>query len=197
MAALTSADYVAELQGLLPPGALAREPAANLTRLLSVYAASFARVDALATGLIDEADPRTTVQLLADWERVAGLPDVCVGDEPQSLQERRQWLVSRLTMRGGQSKAWFIALAASLGYAITIDECRPFVCGLSGCGEQLADATAWTVWVVHMPKPPTYYFVTGGSVCGESLGYISTSYVECLFKRYKPAHTTILFTYEV
>ncbi len=192
---LTAADYLAELQGLLPPGDLAREPEAVLTRLLQAFADGLARTDALATGLIEEADPRTTVQLLPDWERVAGLPDICVGGETQTLQERHAWLVSRLTMRGGQSKAWFIDLAASLGYAITIDEFRPFICGLSGCGEQLAGDGAWTVWRVHMPAAPIYWFVTGGSVCGEALGSQATSYVECLFKRYKPAHTTVLFTY--
>lgn len=192
---LSADDYLAELQGLLPPGDLTREPGAVLTRLLLAIADALARADALATDLIEEADPRTTTQLLADWERVAGLPDSCVDGADQTLQERRTWLVSRLTMQGGQSRAWFIALAASLGYAITIDEFRPFVAGGSCAGEQVAGEDAWTCWLVHMPDTPIYWFVAGASTAGEPLGSITNSYIECLFKRYKPAHTTVFFAY--
>lgn len=192
---LTEADYLAELQALLPPGGLTRDPDAVLTKLLSVFAASLARVDALATALLEEADPRTTVQLLPDWERVLGLPDKCAGGESLTLQERRAWLVGRMTARGGQSRAWFISLAASLGYAIAIDEFRPFTCGLSVCGEQLAPEATWTVWRVRMPATPIYWFRAGASVCGERLGSQAAGWIECLFRRLKPAHTTVLFTY--
>jgi uncharacterized protein YmfQ (DUF2313 family) len=192
---LSADDYLAELQGLLPPGDLTREPGAILTRLLLAIADALARADALATDLIEEADPRTTTLLLPDWERVAGLPDSCVDGADQTLQERRTWLVSRLTMQGGQSRAWFIALAASLDYAITIDEYHPSMAGLLRAGEQVAGMVAWTCWVVHMPAAPTYWFRSGGSTAGEALGHITASYIECLFKRYKPAHTTVFFSY--
>jgi uncharacterized protein YmfQ (DUF2313 family) len=154
-----------------------------------------AEVDSAANALYDEADPRTTTLLLPDWERVAGLPDICVDGADQTLQERRAWLVSRLTARGGQSRAWFISLAASLGYAITIDEYHPSMAGLLRAGEQVAGMVAWTCWVVHMPAAPTYWFRAGGSTAGEALGHITASYIECLFKRYKPAHTTVFFSY--
>ncbi len=193
---MTADDYLEQLQALLPPGdAWTREPDANLTRLLLALAQSLARADARAADLIEEADWRTTSELLPDWERVAGLPDLCVDDQFQTVAERRRWLVSRMTMRGGQSKAFFISLAAGLGYSITIEECRPFICGLSACGDPLGQDDQWSTWIVHMAAIPIQPFETGASCCGEPLGNWVTGLLECLFKRLKPAHTTCLFSY--
>jgi len=193
---MTSADYLAQLQALLPPGdAWTREPDAKLTRLLSALADGLARVDSRALYLLEEADWRTTDELLADWERVAGLPDACLDDQFQTVAERRRWLVSRMTARGGQSRAYFIGLAASLGYIITIEECQPFICGLSVCGDPLGGADQWSTWIVHLPTIPIQPFEAGASCCGEPLGNWTSGMLECLFQRIKPAHTTCLFSY--
>ena len=60
-----------------------------------------------ADQILIEADPRTTAALLADWERVYGLPTNCIAATgiAQSTAERRAALVSRVTMQGGQSAA--------------------------------------------------------------------------------------------
>ncbi|MFN7306541.1 MAG: putative phage tail protein [Acetobacteraceae bacterium] len=70
--------YLSQLIGLLPPGdALAREPGSVLERLLSVPAAELARVDGRVEALLLESDPARTAEMLADWERALGLPDIC------------------------------------------------------------------------------------------------------------------------
>ena len=103
MVVKTTADYLKVLQQLLPPGlALTQDPASNLTKLLTAFAEVLVGVDASIAGLYDEADPRTTNQLLPDWERVCALPDPAVGGAQQSLVERRAWLMLRLTSIGGQ-----------------------------------------------------------------------------------------------
>lgn len=75
---MDSSAYLSQLIGLLPPGdALAREPGSVLERLLSVPAAELARVDGRVEALLLESDPARTTEMLADWERALGLPDVC------------------------------------------------------------------------------------------------------------------------
>ncbi|MFN7306457.1 MAG: putative phage tail protein, partial [Acetobacteraceae bacterium] len=75
---MDASAYLSQLIGLLPPGdALVREPGSVLERLLSVPAAELARVDGRVEALLTESDPARTAEMLADWERALGLPDVC------------------------------------------------------------------------------------------------------------------------
>ena len=92
-------------------------------------------VDGRAADLLErESDPRQTVELLPDWERNWGLPDPCY-TAPQTVDQRQQALVQRMTMMGSQSRQFYIDFAAFLGYTITISEYRTFVCGLDCCGD--------------------------------------------------------------
>lgn len=197
MVAGTPTDYLRTLQQHLPPGDLTRDPDAVLTKLLSVIAVILADVDASAERLYDEADPRTTSQLLTDWETMCGLPDPAVGGAEQSLVERRAWLMMRLTSIGGQSRAYFIGLAAQLGVAITITEFQPLGCGFGMIGRDQINGTGslFVLWQVNMPSPPAYYFQVGQSQFGDPLGYVRTGVIEALFARWKPAHTNLIFNY--
>lgn len=70
--AMTADDYRTALQALLPRGAAwTRSPEAVLMRVLAACAEEPERVDERADDLLDEADPRATLELLSDWERVA------------------------------------------------------------------------------------------------------------------------------
>lgn len=72
------AAYLAQLRALMPSGAAwPRHDDARLSQLLSGFSAELARIDGRALQLFDEIDPRTTAEMLLDWERVAGLPDPC------------------------------------------------------------------------------------------------------------------------
>lgn len=96
---------------------------------------AWGRVDARAQDLLRrETDPRFTFQMLADWERAFGLPNSCV-TRPQTLEERRTALLAKMTTLGGQSRAFFIAAATALGYAIRIVEWSPYQAGVSHCGD--------------------------------------------------------------
>lgn len=197
MVAGTPADYLRTLQKLLPPGKISRAPDANVTKLLSAAAEIFAEVDAAAEGLYDEADPRTTTQLLSDWEEMCALPDPAVGGAEQSIVERRAWLLMRLTSIGGQSRAYFIDLAAQLGVAITITEYTPWGCGygMTGRDQLSGDGSLWLLWQVNMPATIAYLFQVGQSQIGDPLGYARTGVIEALFARYKPANSTLVFNY--
>jgi uncharacterized protein YmfQ (DUF2313 family) len=190
---LTAAEYLAQLQALLPPGAAWRRDAGSaLTEFLAALAEELARIDQRVDALLDEADPRTTTELLTDWERVAGLPDACTGPLP-TLAQRRAALVARLTSIGGQSRAYFIALAASLGYTVTITEYRPYHVN-SHVNDPL-NSELWTfVWQVNAALNTVRRFTVNAGV-NEPLAAWGNELLECVIRRFAPAHTKVLFAY--
>ena len=208
----SGADYAEAWAGLLPQGAAwPREPDSVLMRLLSGQGAIWGDpVDARAADLLErEADPRATLEMLADWERAFGLPEPCV-QEPLTVEERRLALLQKMTGEGGQSRAWFYALAMSLGYVIRIVEFSPFMCGISRCGDTRRTGThgeqfRWEIastdirfrWIVRVFGSRVSWFRMGSGRCGvDPMVRISQAEdIECLFRRYKPAHTEIAFDY--
>lgn len=194
---MTSAEYLAQLQALLPQGkAWPREADAALTQLLAAWADEMARVDGRAADLIEEADPRATAELLADWERVASLPDSCVAAYgiTQTTAQRRNALVAKLTTIGGQSAAYYIALAASLGYAITVTEFDPFTAG-SAAGDDLTNGDWAYAWQVNAAQETIIDFTAGESSAGDPLRAWGNELLECVIRRLRPAHTHVLFAY--
>lgn len=194
--ALTETNYLRQLQALLPPGpAWPKDDDATLTQLLGALAAELARVDGRAWQLIEEADPRTTAELFLDWERVAGLPDACAvayGGE-QTMAQRRAALVGRLVTLGGQSSAYFIGLAAALGYAITITEFSEHTVN-DDVNHPLYDS-AWNfAWQVNAALNAVTE-ITVESGVDEPLSAWGDSLLECVINRLKPAHTAVLYSY--
>ena len=188
-------EYREALAGLLPTGlAWPRDPQSTLQRVLASLAVELERIDMRAAQLLAETDPATTSELLPDWERVVGLPDPCVTTE-QTVAERRQALEGRLTSVGGQSRRFFIELAARLGYSITIDEFASSGAATAAGIPFTGDGWAHT-WRVNVPTTVavTPFRVGAGSV-GEPLRVWSNEVIECQFNRYKPAHTVVLFAY--
>lgn len=149
-----------------------------------------------AGALLDESDPRTTVDLLPDWERVAGLPDEGAF-LPRTAQERRAAVVARVTGIGGQSAAYFIALAKSIGYDVTIDDYRPFRAGLSDAGDALTNEVWIHWWMVRAPLVTTFDFKAGQSSAGEPVRIWGVEPLERLIRKFKPAHTDVTFAYGV
>lgn len=192
----TADQYREQLKALLPPGrAFPRERGTTLDSLLDAMAQELARIDARAERLTTEAIPSTTSELLADWERVAGLPDNCSGLLAETQQGRRNDLVSKLVAQGGQSKAYFIELAAALGFEITIEEFRPFQAGFSHAGDTLTNGDWIFTWRVRAPEVTVIPFRAGQSAAGEPLAVWGNDGLECRIRKYKPAHTNVIFAY--
>lgn len=196
--------YAAQLRALLPQGAAwSRDPNSTLGRLLHGIAEELARIDGRGAALLEEADPRTTLELLADWERMAGLPDTCFG-QPDNIPERQVALTSRLTSVGGQSRAYFTELAASLGYSVSIDEFSAFRCG-DTCGKPCFDDQWAHVWRMNIlplsyDLPEDQFYIAQfrcGDSCGKPLRGWGAINLECLVNRFKPAHSAVLFSYEI
>lgn len=191
--AVATEPYLHLLQSLLPYGpAWPREQNSVLTRILTAFADEFSRVEYRIGHLLNEADPSTTSELVSDWERVAGLPDLCTG-VPTSMALRRELLVAKLTNVGGQSRQFFIDLAAKLGYAITITEFRPYRV-TSRVNAPLSDSDWNFVWRVNSAQNTIRKFTVNGRV-NEPLASWGNQALECAISRLKPAHTQVQFAY--
>jgi uncharacterized protein YmfQ (DUF2313 family) len=192
----TAAEYREQLKALLPPGqAFPRDPGTTLHDLLDGMSIELARLDGRAAALPQEVNPSTTVELLPDWERVAGLPDKCSGVLEETLQGRRNALLTKLTSTGGQSPAYFIELAASLGYTVTIEVFRPFRVGMSRVGDLLTNGPWAFTWLIRAPEVTVTSFRVGQSAVGERLRTWGNDTLECKINQLKPAHTLAIFAY--
>jgi len=192
----TAADYLEQLKTLLPPGqAFPREAGTTLHDLLEGMSIELARVDDRGESLPVEAIPATSNELLSDWERVAGLPDKCSGVLEDTLQGRRNALLAKLASTGGQSSAYFIEIAAALGYTVTIETFKPFRAGLSRAGDALTNGPWAFTWLVRAPEVSVTAFRAGLSAAGERLRTWGNESLECKINQLKPAHTIALFAY--
>lgn len=192
----TAAEYREQLKALLPPGqAFPRDPGTTLHDLLDGMSIELARLDGRAGALPKEVNPSSTNELLPDWERVAGLPDKCSGVLEETLQGRRNALVTKLTSTGGQSAEYFIELAASLGYTVAIKVFRPFRASSSAAGDPLTNGAWAFTWLVQAPGVSVTEFRAGLSAAGERLRTWGNDTLECKINQLKPAHTIALFTY--
>ena len=116
------------------------------------------------------------------------------------MPERQTALVSKLTVEGGQSAAFFIGVALTLGYAITIQEYRPFQFGLSSFGGKrgaLNGPAFRFLWTVVCKAGRLTRFCFGVSSFGRDsfLEIVRAEDLECIFNRWKPAQTLLFFDY--
>lgn len=196
VAAHSAGQWSAQLARLLPPGAAWSVPKGGVfDALLWALAGGLADAEASGFGLLDEADPGTAIAVLGDWERVAGLPDVCTGPL-ESLSERQRALVARLTARGGQSRAYFIAIAAGLGFEVEIEEFRPFTCA-DACDGAVYDESWVFTWLlaVRSGEFADATWMDALSGCDEALRSFGSGQLECVIARLAPAHTELLISY--
>lgn len=202
--------YARMLRQLLPTGqAWEIEPGDVRSGALLAIAEELARVDARGDQLVEEADPRTALELLPEWEQLVGLPDDVMTEIPATITERRIAVLQKLTASGGQSRQYFMDLAAVSGFVVTITEYFADVdaarCGTMRCGLfRVQDVDTSFVWQVNvdLTSPglagglqPSVWMQCGVWRCGERLRSWNGPILEDIIRRYAPAHTTVLFSY--
>lgn len=179
------------LKLLLPPVSYA--PASTyISAWLTAEGNALDVAQGVADGILREADPATTSQLLPDWERNYGLPDACMGSS-QDTQFRRATLLSKVNAVGGLSKAYFVDLAGRLGYTITISEFRVHDMD-SDMDALLYDATWRSAFQVNSALNTIRYMTVDDSM-DDAFATWSNVPLECTINRLKPAHTVALFSY--
>lgn len=192
--AWSAQDFLSAFLRLLPRGrAWSADPnsveAQSLEPLMPVYQRQAAR----AAYLLQDAFPVTPIELLPEWEDTLGLPDPCAGPSP-SLQVRQQQVAARFVATGGQTTAYFINVAASLGYAITIAEFAPSRFGRA-FGQAFANTDWAYTWSVNAPTFSIERFTFGRNQFGTAFSSWSNRVLQCELQRIAPAHTILNFTY--
>ena len=190
MGVITAAaeDYSEVLHGLRPVGpAMAGEDV-----VLQGLAPEFSRAHNRLGDLLRESDPRTTYELLTEWERAFGLPDGCV-DISDDLVARINALAARVRGAGSPTPQYFIDLAATVGYDITITELTPHTVN-SAVNYPLYGEEIRYVWQVSSVLN-TITYADVNSTVETPLASWGNSILECVITRAKPAHTHVQFSY--
>jgi uncharacterized protein YmfQ (DUF2313 family) len=208
-------EYTHALAAYLPQGiAWPRWQETTLMKTVNGLAGILGYADNRAADLLErESDPRQTVEMLDWWERAWGLPDPCYAGLQLTIGERQKHLVLRMTLLGGQSRQFFIDAAAFIGYGVTITEYRPFMAGIDRCGDNrtinadgsFSDWPCWIgppaqnrfAWTMHLKRPRlTWFRCSKGQVGIDPHLRIGLAIdLECVIRRWRPAHSTVLFDY--
>ena len=202
--AVGAKEYIQQIKALLPPGpAWPRDDGSSVMALLiEVWATEFSRIDARAHALIVEADPRLCTETFTQWLQQWGIPDECLAAwasiSDVGLTERllRDALLEKMTVPGGQDIAFFVRLAMTYGYEVTIDELTPHTVMSRVMAPFSADG--WTFrWrvQVHSGRGSTVTWHDALGTCAEALAWWGDAAIECLIKKYAPAHTEVSFSY--
>lgn len=132
--------------------------------------------------------------MLADWERALGLPDDCT-DLATTINARQAACWAKLAARAGQTPAFYVALAASLGFTVVIHEFDPDVDDYDS-GPDISDGRWRYVWRVEVLDQVDFsVFRAGSSSAGDLLVQGGAADLECVIRKAAPAHTHVVFTY--
>lgn len=171
--------------------------------------ASAAFVEERAIDFLNELDPNQTFEMLDNWERLLKIPDECTPEGDQSLYQRRLRILQKLTTGGGQSRAFFQLIAQQLGYdtdIIDVVNFQDFRAGKGRAGERISNSTTpgggtsstgWAyTFAVKAPASLARQFRAGQGVAGDRLQLVENQTLECVVKKFAPAHVSVLFFYE-
>ncbi len=142
---------------------------------------------ASADTLLAEMFPDTANVTIDDWERVYAI----VPPDGATLAQREAAALQKVRANLGYlTPAYFVSLAAAVGYTITIEELPP---NSPGYGPE----SIW-IWRVHAPiSQKGIYFTAGDSSAGDLLtDWTGEDILENIINNLKPAHTQVLFVYE-
>lgn len=173
------ADYLQTLRQLLPPGpAFDLEQQPDLAQLLAALAPELARIDVDAEVLLLELNPATATAMLPDWEVYLGLPDACTVPDSQTLEERRQAILDKLTATGAPQISYYLKLARQVGLTISVEEFRPARVGSVTAGDFLyGDGWPWS-WIASAPL--------------DAYGTPAAASLDCRLQRDAPEYTDVV-----
>lgn len=152
----------------------------------------------LAFSSAAQAHPSGITVSLEEWERELGLPDPCSAGLG-SIEARIRAVRMKHAAIGGASPSYFICLARSAGYEITIEEPDGFECDASECDgdEYVSDIDLRLFWIVTPAGVQETWFRPDEAECDfDPLeGYVPFDDLECLLNSVAPLHTRLIFNY--
>lgn len=197
--ALTPEDYTHQIDMLLPRGPIwKRRKGGVLDAVLFALAQEAARIDGRIRCVIEESDPRTSIEELARWFDDWGIPSECLAAIADPSQEQmRQELLAKITSNLGLTAAFFESLAASLGFEAKVTTFVEHDVD-SDVTEALWDhqwTTVMTLGItIRSDGNAEYLDVTWSA--DEPLARWGNALLECMIRALAPAHVYVIFMYE-
>lgn len=194
-----STDYESQMEALLPRGPIwRRSRGSTLDAVIYSAAREFARVDARLASVLDEADPRTSTEMLTEWFTDWGVPSDCIkAIANPTLEMMRQELIAKITSNQGLTADFFEGLAGVLGYDAAVTTFDTFTCA-SLCDARLYDEnwrTTFVLGIAFAEDGHAKYFETTWTA-DQPLATWGNALLECLIKALAPAHVNVIFMYE-
>lgn len=172
-------EWTTLLAAVGPRGKAWGDPGSRMWSFWRGLAPEFQRIHALVLSLVTDLNPTTmTEPWIALWETILGLPEADL-PVPSTVADRRAAVIARLGKTAwGQSRPFYVALAALLGLTVAID--------LPG--------TAPSRWRVTCPEAVTVARF-GTALAGDRFDVYSTagSSLYRLFHRRKRLASRIMF----
>lgn len=197
--ALTERDYSHQIDALLPRGPIwKRTPGSTLDAVLYALGREAARADARINQVIEEADPRTSIEELARWFDDYGIPSACLeAIADPSREQMRQELLAKITSNLGLTAAFFESLAGTLGYQAKVTTFTEH--DVNDDVEHPLYEKQWTTVMtlgitIRSNGNAEYLDVTWGA--DEPLARWGNALLECVIRALAPAHVYVIFMYE-
>jgi uncharacterized protein YmfQ (DUF2313 family) len=194
--ARTASQMQAELLALAPPGwAFPNDVDEYFAARLLGLGAVISDLEVSSDAMGPQVDMRLAYDLLPDYQRVLG-PDPC-GQDTSTLGFATQAAIAyqRWTAGGNICAGYFVALAATLGVALTIVEVPNWICGASTCDAQMVPYAENFAIEVDLPPTSLTNFECGASTCDDSLGTFTPSLAVCPLTCGAPLHISFYFKY--
>lgn len=192
-------DYDKALDRLLPRGPIwQRTPGSVLDSILHAIAQELARVDAQADRVLEEADPRTSFDLLQQWFTDWGIPSACLAAlADPTLEGKRRELITKITSSRSLTAQFFRDVAETLGYEADIVTYSAFT--VRDTADKSLFGTEWNtayaMGIAVKSSSSQQLFNTTWTV-DQPLAVWGDRLFECLMRELVPAHVTAIFEYQ-
>lgn len=174
--------------------AMPTSPDTMYARMLTPLAGEFALIEALAARFATEINPATALLLLTNYQAVLG-PDPYGRDvSALSIGEQQQIAYTRWVGKFGVRPADFIAMAASLGVVISIQQYSLTVAG-DFAGVTLVGNPTQFAWLVTLPTPAVTDAEAGSASAGDLCSSFPPNLVQPAIAGRAPAQTNPYFSY--
>jgi uncharacterized protein YmfQ (DUF2313 family) len=205
--------YTNMFSKLLPRGFAWRS--VRLHPLIKGLSGEWFRLSQTIEEFLRDIFPQDTINYIDEWEALLGLPDECTPAD-QTDDERRLRITQKLAMQGNLSAGFYEEIATYYGFDVKVENHLAFQCGRSFagddltnyepprhvfyagdgvCGEQLKTPSWLFYFNVELPLTANDPFKVGENVAGDVLVEYGNELLECIYKRIKPAHAGVTFTF--
>jgi uncharacterized protein YmfQ (DUF2313 family) len=146
--------------------------------------------------VLRQAFPSMVSWSLEDREAEYALPDPCL-TESQTDEQRLDALRAKFAFVGAASADFFICLAASIGFTVTVEEYDANRAGRMRAGYRCYGNRWGDVWKIHAPSLTIFYARAGLMRAGDRLATWANDPLECVMRAAAPVHTQVIFAYDL